>query len=132
MRPSLRYDLVDTPEKFNDMKRFAATFNHHIDDTTRLPIVRVFRGDQQVAYFQIIKTPMAAPAFHDNLCSPRDTCEIIDKVRSHMLLGSLGGRTPNGECLIILPERLRGGFTKPLIEKMGFIDLGQKIWQSLG
>ena len=134
MRDRLRFEKVETTEQFEALKAFAATMDHTLDDTSRTPIVSVFRGDKQIGYFHVVKVPMVSPSFHTDpaICTPRDTIEFIETLRAHMCLNSLGGRTPNGECIAILPDPPASGFTPEILSKLGFVDLKQRLWQALG
>lgn len=134
MSEPLRFMVVETEEQFNALKVFAASFGHVINNGTRLPIVNAYRGDRQIGYYQIMKAPIVAPAFHSDpkICSHRDTIEFISHVKTHSFLNSLGGRTPNGECIAILPEIPAPGFTNEILAKLGFEDLHQKLWLAKG
>lgn len=134
MTPPLRFKIVETKEEFEALKVFAASFDHVIDDHSRLPIVNVLRGDRQIGYYQLVNIPMVAPSFHTDtaICSRRDTFDFIQQVRSHRCLMSMGGRTPHGECVAILPEIESPTFTNEILEKLGFVDLHQKLWHALG
>ncbi len=135
MRQPLKFELVDTREKFEELKVFAATFNHEVDDTARLPIISVSRGTRQIGYFHVVNVPMIWPAFHTDpaICSPRDTMDFVETVKNYQFLTSLGGRTPNGESHALLPEDLSGGgFTPEGLSKLGYTDLKQKLWHAKG
>lgn len=74
---NLQFEWIDTPEKWDKLEAFAATFNHNIVKHTLSPIVALKRHGRWIGYAQINKQPVVFSAWHTDptICSPRDVVE---------------------------------------------------------
>lgn len=104
MREPLRYALTRTREELDDLSLFAASFDHKVDDHTIHPLVRVFRGQQLIAYFTVVRAPVMFPSFHPAHCSHRDFLEICQQVRAWACLDSISDQFPNGQCWLAVDK----------------------------
>lgn len=129
---AIRFSEVRTREEFDELKLFAATFDHVIDDRTMTPIIRMYRGDRLFGYFVVVTAPIMIPAFHTDpqICSPRDFKESAEHVRAWQCLNRQSERFPNGQCWIGLDNE--PAIRREIIEKLGFKDTKTQLYQYNG
>jgi hypothetical protein len=124
------FQQVRTEEEFEQVKRFAATFQHVIGGPEAQPLVMMFRGDKMFGYFHILQRPCISFAFHPDVTTPRDFKEAGDAIRSWQQLNSITPATPNGVCYALLPEH--PVISPEIIRKMGFEDREMKLYTANG
>jgi hypothetical protein len=129
---AIRFSEVRTQGEFDELKLFAATFNHVIDDHTMTPIIRMYRGDRLFGYYIVVLAPIVIPAFHTDrsICSPRDFKEACEQVRAWQCQNRQSERFPFGQCWVALDDEPMIG--KRIIEKLGFKDTGSNLYQYTG
>lgn len=101
-------DKIDSQFKWDALGKFAATFDHVIDDHSMTPVYTMSRDGRQFGYFNIIMKPVIVPAFHTNkkICTPRDFLEGISVVKKKVMRSTRDERFPNGTLLVLLPKDL--------------------------
>lgn len=129
MREHITFGLIRTEEALQSLKKFAESFDHHVGNDSIFPIYTISRGSYLFGYFNVISLPIFAPAFHPDVCTPRDFYDAAYALKQHFCLNSISDRFPNGTCLLALPKAL--AVKREILEKLGFKDTGKIIWQSL-
>lgn len=132
MPDPIRFSEVRTQEEFDELKLFAATFDHVIDDRTMTPIIRMYRGERLIGYFICVTAPIVIPSFHTDpaICSPRDFRDSCEQVRAWQTLNRQSERFPGGQCWIALDDEPL--IRREVIEKLGFQNTKSDLYQYIG
>ncbi len=98
-------DKIDSQFKWEELGRFAATFDHVIDDHSMTPVYTMSRNGKQFGYFNVIMKPVFCPAFHTDkkICTPRDFFEGVKEVKRRVMHSTRDARFPEGTLLALLP-----------------------------
>jgi hypothetical protein len=127
----INIDKIDTQDKFDDLKEFAASFDHLIDDHSITPIYTLSRHGNRFGYLQIILKPVIVPSFHTNnkICHPRDFFEAVIEVKQKVMQSTVDERFPEGTLLVLLPPDI-GEKYKGALKKLKLNNLGSVMYQS--
>lgn len=131
MDRNLKFETVRTQKQFDDLKKFATSFDHVVDDTTLLPLITVSRGDKMFAYYTVLNYPVVFPSFHTELCTPRDFVDSVNTVKHHHMLSSMNERFPNGTFFVALSAN-KLAIDRSYIPKLGLKNLEMEIHQAGG
>jgi hypothetical protein len=124
----ISFEKVETQQQWDELKAFAASFNHKIDDTTLTPLIAVRRGKKLFAYFVVLNMPVLMPSFHPILTTKRDFVEMVEQVRSWAWLSTIGHeRFPKGVAWAAFSNP---NISRRLLERMGFRSTNHELFQS--
>jgi hypothetical protein len=106
------------------MQQFARTFNHQINPLRSGKIFAFERDERVFGYADIIYLPVAFPAFHPTLTTPRGVVEVVEGWKTHCQFAH------GGEGLIAVPlDEERATFPKEMIEARGYTRLKREIYE---
>ena len=115
---AVTYQKVQTKEEWAELRAFAASFSHTVDDSTRTPMFLIRRGGKLFGYFSVGPFPTLYPCFHPENTTPRDFVDAVNNIRSWQWLMSNGHeRYPKGVCYVAAKTNLK---TTRAMERMGF------------
>jgi len=129
MREQIRFGLIRTPEEFEELKKFAKSFDHHVGEDSLLPIYTARRGGQLIGYFNVLMHPIACPAIDPNRCTPRDFYELVQYVKNFFCMNSISAHFPTGTCFMAFP--LEPKVERDVLDKCGFVATKKEIWQAI-
>jgi hypothetical protein len=110
-------------DDFVKMQRFAESFDHTILPQRNAKLFAFERGDKTFGYADIFYLPVAFPAFHPEVTTPRGVIEVVEGFRSHCQFVSAG------EGFIGVPiDETRNTFPKEMIEKQGILKMHREIY----
>lgn len=110
-------------EEFARMQTFARSFDHCIEPANNAKLLAFKRDDVIFGYADVIYLPIAFPAFHPALTTPRRVVEVIDGWKSHCQFAN------GGDGLIGVPlDQDRVTFPKEMIENAGFSRMKREIY----
>jgi hypothetical protein len=121
--------MVRTEEELQSLVKFAESFDHNVGSDSIFPIYTISRDSYLFGYFNLICLPILVPAFHPDVCTPRDFYDAAYALKQHFCLNSISERFPNGTCLLALPKEL--AIKKEIVKRLGFKCSGKEIWQAL-
>jgi hypothetical protein len=117
-------DIHPQSEDFVRMQQFAKSFGHEIHPWRNGKVVAFERDEKTFGYADIIYLPIAFPAFHPEVTTPRGVMEVVHGWRAAAQL--LHG----GEGFIGVPlEGMRQTFPKEMIEGTGYSRMNREIYQ---
>ena len=106
------------------MQQFARTFNHAITPMRNGKVVAFERDDHVFGYADIIYLPVAFPAFHPAVTTPRAVIEVVEGWKTHCQFAH------GGEGLIAVPlDEERVTFPKEMIEARGYARMKREIYE---
>jgi len=118
--------FIDVPaygDEFAKMQLFAKSFNHEINPTRCTKVFAFQRGDVTFGYADVVYLPVAFPAFHPELTTPRGIVEVLDGWRHQCEINT------SGEGLIGVPTpELRKTFPEGQIVKAGFKPMQRELY----
>lgn len=122
----MKTQFIEVPlfgEKFVQMQEFARTFDHCIDPLRNAKLISVSKNDKVFGYVDVVYLPIAFPAFHPDLTSPRGVVETMEGWRSH-------GQFANaGETLIGVPlAEDRKTFPEHQLISLGFQRMKRELY----
>lgn len=110
-------------EDYKKMQLFARSFQHTIVPSRGAKLFAFQRGDTTFGYADIVYLPIAFPAFHPELTSPRGVVEVVEGWRTHCQFAT------GGEGLIGVPTpELRQTFPQKQIENAGFLRINRELY----
>lgn len=116
-------DVSPYSDDFKRMQQFAKTFDHEIAPWRNGKLVSFERDEKTFGYADIIYLPVAFPAFHPQVTTPRGVADIISAWKATAQL-SYGG-----EGWIGVPmDESRQTFPKQMLEKAGFSKMNREIY----
>ncbi len=128
VREPINFVAVTTPEQFGEVKRFAATDGHRLDDQgPPFPIITMWRGNRMFGYLHVMEQPVVMPAFNKKLCSKRDFYESCKKIIEWMKDRTKSDVFPTGTGFIALPPKL--AVDEKIVRKLGFEPMLRDLWQ---
>lgn len=105
------------------MQLFAQSFQHTITPSRGAKLFAFQRGNTTFGYADIVYLPIAFPAFHPELTTPRSVVEVFEGWKTHCQFAS------GGEGLIGVPTpELRRTFPQVQIEKCGFLRMNRELY----
>jgi hypothetical protein len=126
---NLKFEKVDTQEKLEAWKKFAAEFGHD-QDNPYMPIVTVSEGGEMFGYWSTLAFPVLMPAFHTDKTTPRRFVEMVKAISNASQISSLSyPQHPNGACFAALESS--PAIDESIIRKLGFEDTGLKLWRKV-
>lgn len=130
MRKAIRFQKILTRADWDELRAFAASFGHTIDDRTRTPLYAIRRGEKLFGYYSVSPFPSLFPCFHPELTTSRDFFEAVEQIRAaYWILSSGNDRFPRGTCQFVMGESNKE--TKEALQKMGCSKVGE-LWESVG
>lgn len=106
------------------MQQFAKSFDHTITPTRNGKVVAFERDDRVFGYADIVYLPVAFPAFHPAVATPKGIIEVVEGWRTHCQFAH------GGEGLIAVPlDQDRTTFPKEMIEARGYARLKREIYE---
>lgn len=115
------FSLCDTPEKLEELKKFAANVNPpHIIPENQGRIIIVKRRSQIIAYAVEMKTPVVIVTWGNN-CLPRDIAEASSTL-------SCWSQIEHGSALTAV-ELNHPTFPPNVMEKLGYQRLNLELYQ---
>lgn len=122
---SVKFERIDTQEKFDQWRAFAATFDHDTDRPT-MPLVMITNErNQAIGHYSQLSQPIIFPAFHPSI-SRREFRDAVEAISAHYCLASMGPLYPNGVLFTALPRKLPISPQKLGLESLE-LDLYQKL-----
>lgn len=122
----MRMRFVEIPpygDEFKRLQLFANSFNHVLDPLRSQKIVAFEKGEKTYGYADIVYLPIAFPAFHPDVTSPRGVVEVVEGWKAHCELNT------GGEGYIGVPlDESRTTFPKQMLEKLGFQKLERELY----
>lgn len=112
---AIRTESIDTPEQWDRLETFAASFDHEINRHIRY-VVYKNEADVWLGYMALIATPVLIPAVAPT-AAPKDVSRVLAFMEGW-------SRTQFGQAFVLVP--FDSPFEKSL-EKHGFIDQGLKL-----
>lgn len=114
-------------EDFVRMQQFAASFDHTIVPQRNAKLFAFERDDKTFGYADIFYLPVAFPAFHPEVVTPRGVVEVVQGFKAHCQFVSAG------EGFIGVPlDETRKTFPKEMIEGKGFYKMQREIYTLTG
>ena len=114
-------------EDFVKMQQFAASFDHVIVPQRNAKLFAFERDDKTFGYADIVYLPVAFPAFHPGVVTPRGIIEVVQGFKAHCQFVSAG------EGFIGVPlEETRQTFPKTMIEGQGFQKMQRELYAATG
>ncbi len=107
------------------MQLFARSFDHHIVPRRGTQTLALQRGEIVFGYVDVVMTPIAFPAFHPGVTTPRDVVDALDGWKTHCQFAH------GGEGLLGVPlpdEPGRKNFPEEVIADRGFIRQKREIY----
>lgn len=104
---NLVFDRVDSKEKLDSWREFAAGFDHD-DPNIMTPLINVSRRQKdgslhRFGYYTVLDTGgIVFPSFHPSHCSPRDFHDMVCAFSNAQCLSSISARYPNGVSHVAL------------------------------
>jgi len=130
MRPAIRFQKILSQADWDELRAFAASFSHTIDDRTRTPLYAIRRGEKLFGYFSVAPFPVLFPCFSPSATTPRDFVEAIEQIRSWQWLATSGHeRYPRGIIQFGIGQSNKE--TKEALQRLGCSRVAD-LWQSLG
>lgn len=126
----LKFSQVNTPEAFEQWKKFASEFNHETD-RPMLPIVTISNEKGIFADYTVFNYPVLFPAFHPDKTTPRLFKEAIDAVSHSACIASMSQSFPNGVAYAALPCGKKQAVESGMIYKVGYEPLGVELYQRI-
>jgi hypothetical protein len=125
MRDTTKFvEINPYSDDFKRMQQFAKTFNHEISVRRNAKLFAFERGEKTFGYADIFYLPIAFPAFHPEVCTPRGVIEVIQGWKTHCEFNH------GGEGLIAVPlDETRATFPKEMIEKAGYAKMNREIYE---
>ena len=110
-------------DDFTRMQQFAKTFDHEIGHWRNGKLVAFERDEKTFGYADIVYLPVAFPAFHPEVATPRGIMEVVDGWKSVCQFNH------RGEGWIAVPlDETRKTFPTQMIEKTGFSKMNREIY----
>ena len=124
---SLKLETVRTEERLDEVREFAASFQHVIGGSEALPIITASNDNGLVGYYHILQKPVISFAFHPDpdICSPRSFVEIVEGVKKWQFHNTMGDQFPRGICYALIPNS--PAIPMDTIKKMGFEERGLQL-----
>jgi hypothetical protein len=114
-------------EDFVRMQQFASTFDHVIVPQRNAKLFAFERDDKTFGYADIVYLPVAFPAFHPGVVTPRGVVEVVQGFKAHCQFVSAG------EGFIGVPlDETRSTFPKSMIEGQGFQKMERELYTTTG
>lgn len=123
----MRFEKVDTQEKFEAWREFAKTFDHDTDSPLTPLVTITNEKNQLIGHFSELASPVVFPAFHPSI-SPREFRDSVEAISAYYCMSSMGLRYPSGVLFTALPKNMKVDHSK----KMGFEELGVNLYRRLG
>lgn len=121
----LKFSQVNTPEAFEQWKKFADSFDHGTN-TPMTPIITCSRGDKLFGYYTLLTYPIVFPSFHPKFTSPRDFRDMVEAFSNVQCIASMSSQYPNGCSFVgLVTNGLPVG--RNIVEKMGYTNLGIEL-----
>lgn len=118
--------FVEVPQYGDDfvrMQKFAESFDHTIVPMRNSKLIAFERNDRTFGYADIIYLPVAFPAFHPGVTTPRGVIEVLQGWKAHCQF------TSGGDGLIGVPlDPMRKTFPKEMIESCGFVKMERELY----
>lgn len=106
------------------MQQFARSFDHTITPTRNGKVVAFERDERVFGYADIVYLPVAFPAFHPAVTTPKGVIEVVEGWRTHCQFAY------GGQGLIGVPlDQDRTTFPKEMIEARGYTRLKREIYE---
>jgi len=128
-REQIKFGLIKTEEEFQDLKRFAESFDHSVEATSIFPIYTIARGDELIGYCNVMRQPVLHPSLHPGLATPRNFYDALQYAKQSFCLSSIDDRFPHGICVMALPRDLV--VPDDAVVKCGFKNTNKEIWMAI-
>jgi len=116
-------DISPYSDDFRRMQQFARTFDHEIGPWKNGKLVAFERDEKTFGYADIVYLPVAFPAFHPEVATPR---AIMDVVSGWKAVAQL---SHGGEGWIGVPlDETRRTFPAQMLENIGFSKMNREIY----
>jgi hypothetical protein len=110
--------------EFEELQRFAASFDHSIVAHPKISHFAHYRGNQLFGYSDHVFIPTVYPSFHPEFTKPKDVIQVMSDWKAHC---QLSGTPVN----IGVPFDNRGGagnFPEAIMQKLGLIRLNRELY----
>jgi hypothetical protein len=125
MKESIEYRFVGSnTAEFEDLQRFAASFDHSIVPHPKVSHFAHYRGNQLIGYSDHVFIPTVYPAFHPEFTKPKDVIQVMSDWRTHCQLSGnishIGVPFDN--------KNGNGNFSEAIMQKLGLIRLNRELY----
>jgi hypothetical protein len=129
MTEAITFSKVLNKSDWDELRSFAASFSHTIDDKTRTPMFAIRRGEKLFGYFSVAPFPILFPCFRPESTTPRDFIEAVSQIRAWQWLMTSGhDRYPKGIVQFAMGDS--NPETKRALRQMGCYKVGE-LWESV-
>ena len=117
------YEVSPYSDDFARMQVFAKSFAHEIHPARNLKLVGFEREGRTFGYAEISYIPVAFPAFHPQLSTPRGVAEVLHAFKSQAQINH------GGDGMIAIPQAsARTTFSDRMLKKIGFASMQREIY----
>lgn len=110
-------------EELIKMQAFARSFDHIINPGNNTRVFEFRKKDTTFGYADVIFIPVAFPAFHPEIATPRNVVETLQGWKSHCQIGY------GGEGLLGVPlDGMVPTFPHSVIENAGFRKMKRELF----
>lgn len=125
MSSSITYKRVyNGTDEFEDLQRFAETFNHTIIEHPSINVFAHYKGEKLFGYSDHVFVPTVYPCFHPEHTTPRDVMRVMLDWRAHTQLAG----TPGYLAVPSNNDDGKGKFTEEVMQKLNLIRLNRELY----
>jgi hypothetical protein len=125
MKEPIDYRFVaQNTAEFEDLQRFAVSFDHTVIAHPKISHFAHYRGSQMIGYSDHVFIPTVYPCFHPEFTKPKDVIQVMSDWRTHCQLSGTVGH-------IGVPFDNRNGngnFPEATMQKLGLIRLNRELY----
>jgi hypothetical protein len=116
-------DVNPYSDDYKRMQQFAKTFDHEIGHWRNGKVIAFERDEKTFGYADIVYLPLAFPAFHPEVTTPRGVADVISAWKT------VAQFNHGGEGWIGVPlDESRKTFPTEMIEKAGYSKMNREIY----